>query len=228
MLLGEEAMQKLSASRVAVFGLGGVGGYAVEALARTGVGALDLVDNDKISLSNINRQILATHKTVGKLKVDVARERVAEINPCCKVVTHNTFFLPQTAGEFDFSLYDYVIDAIDTVAGKIAIVRAAKAAKVRVISSMGAGNKLNPTAFGVEDIYKTSVCPLAKVMRRELKKAGVDSLKVVYSREEPLKTEAEGETGETQSRRVPGSVAFVPPVAGLIIAAEVVKDLTSF
>lgn len=225
LLLGGEAMQILAGARVAVFGVGGVGGYAVEALARSGIGALDLVDNDKISLTNINRQILATHKTLGRYKVDVAAERVAEINPACTVKTYKTFYLPETESLFDFMLYDYIVDAIDTVSGKLAIVKNAKAAQAPVISSMGAGNKLNPAAFEVADIYKTSVCPLAKTMRRELKKLGIDSLKVVYSREEP-KICLNGEEIKGGARRACGSVAFVPPVAGLIIAGEVIKDLT--
>lgn len=235
LLFGEEAMQKLAASRVALFGLGGVGGYAAEALARSGVGALDLIDGDKISVTNINRQIFATLNTVGKYKVDVARERIAEINPDCKVKTFKIFYLPSTENEMDFSLYDYVVDAIDTVSGKLAIIKNAKAADVPVISSMGAGNKLDPTAFEVADIYKTSVCPLAKIMRRELRKMGIDSLKAVYSKEEPLKPKKESinfadnppDPSENCAvrREIPGSNAFVPPVAGLIIASEVIKDL---
>lgn len=219
-------MQKLASSRVAVFGIGGVGGYAVEALARAGVGALDLIDNDKVSLTNINRQILATLRTVDCYKVDVAAERIADINPECAVKTYKTFFTPSTEGEFDFGLYDYVVDAIDTVSGKLAIIKKAKAAKVPVISCMGAGNKLNPAAFQVADIYKTSVCPLAKTMRRELRKMGIDSLKVVYSTEEPISPRG-GEEIKNGTRLSCGSVPFVPGAAGLIIAAEVVKDLIS-
>ena len=229
LLFGKEAMQKLAVSRVAVFGIGGVGGYTVEALARSGVGAIDLIDDDKVCLTNINRQIIATHKTLGKYKVDVAAERIAEINPDCKVTAHKTFYMPQTQHEFDFSQYDYVIDAIDTVTGKLTIIENAKKCGVHVISSMGAGNKIDPTAFEVADIYKTSVCPLAKVMRRELKKRGIDSLKVVYSKEEPVRSNADSETEENTARRdIPGSNAFVPSVVGLIIAGEVIKDLTGF
>ncbi len=226
LLLGKETLERLGASRVIVFGIGGVGGYVVEALARSGVGALDLVDNDTVSLSNINRQIIATQKTVGKFKVDVAAERVAEINPDCLVTTYKTFFTAETADGFDFSTYDYVVDAIDTVTGKLAIVENAKRCGTPVISSMGAGNKLDPTAFEVADIYDTSVCPLAKVMRRELKKRGIDSLKVVYSKEDPIRPVGCSEEKVDSRRDVPGSVAFVPSVVGLIIAGEVVKDLT--
>ena len=182
MMFGKEAMRKLSSSRVAVFGIGGVGGYTVEALARSGVGAIDIIDNDKVCISNINRQIIATHKTVGRYKVDVAAERIADINPDCKVTAYKTFYMPDTQAEFDFTKYDYIVDAIDTVTGKLTLIENAKECGVPVISSMGAGNKLDPTAFEVADIYKTSVCPLAKVMRRELKKRGVNSLKVVYSK----------------------------------------------
>lgn len=214
LLIGEEGIKRLSSCRVAVFGIGGVGGYTVEALARSGVGAIDIIDNDKVALSNINRQIIATHSTVGEYKVDVMKARIADINPECKVAAYNTFFLPETAGEFDFTLYDYVVDAIDTVSGKIAIIEKAKQNGVPVISAMGAGNKLDATAFEVADVSKTSVCPLARVMRRELKKRGIKGVKAVYSKEEPVVSE-----------RVPGSVAFVPSVVGLIIAGEVVKDL---
>lgn len=218
LLIGAENMERLRRARVAVFGVGGVGGYAVEALARSGVGTLDLIDADTVSRSNINRQIIATEKTVGLGKASVAKARALEINPEIKVNVHEIFYLPETAAQFDFALYDYVVDAIDTVTGKIALVMQAKEAGVPVISSMGAGNKLDAAAFQVADIYKTSVCPLAKVMRRELKKRGVRSLKVVYSKEEPVKT----------GSRLPGSIAFVPPVAGLILAGEVVKDLCEF
>ena len=239
LMLGADAMQKLAGARVAVFGIGGVGGYTVEALVRSGVGALDLIDDDKVCLTNINRQIFATRKTVGKYKVDIAAERIAEINPDCVVKTYKTFFMPDTEDEFDFTQYDYVVDAIDTVTGKLALVKKAKAAGVPIISSMGAGNKLDPTAFEVTDIYKTSVCPLAKTMRRELRKLGIESLKVVYSKEEPIKPQVEEETSCryncicppgtvrkcTVRRDIPGSNAFVPSTVGLIIAGEVVKDL---
>lgn len=232
LLFGAEALKKLTSCRVAVFGIGGVGGYAVEALARSGIGALDLVDNDKICLTNLNRQIYATHKTLGKYKVDAAAERIADINPECRVTTHKIFYLPET--QFDFTVYDYIIDAIDTVTGKISLVKRAKEAGVPIISSMGAGNKMDPTAFEVNDIFSTSVCPLAKVMRRELRKEKIDRLKVVYSKEEPKKPSGESETGygnqsicppDEKRRSIPGSNAFVPPVAGFIIAGEVIKDL---
>ncbi len=216
LLLGNQAMQKLSGSRVAVFGVGGVGGYVAEALARSGVGALDLIDHDQVSLSNINRQIIALHSTIGECKVDVMKSRIADINPACQVLAHRCFFLPETKDEFDFSDYDYVVDAVDTVTAKIQLILQAQKAEIPVISSMGAGNKLNPAEFEVADIYHTSVCPLARVMRRELKKRGVEKLKVVYSKEEPK---------DCGGQRVPGSTAFVPSVAGLIIASEVVKDL---
>ncbi|MCH5195859.1 MAG: tRNA threonylcarbamoyladenosine dehydratase [Oscillospiraceae bacterium] len=227
LMLGKEAMEKLFASRVAVFGIGGVGGYAVEALARSGVGALDLIDNDVVCLTNINRQIIATHKTIGKYKADAAAERVSEINPEAKVRTFKTFYMPETAEQFDFSEYDYVIDAIDTVTGKIALVENAYAAGTPIISSMGAGNKLDPTAFEVADIYKTSVCPLARVMRYELKRRNIPALKVVYSKEKPIVPVEDTEVSEECPKRnqVPGSNAFVPSVAGLIIAGEVIKDL---
>ena len=228
LLIGKEGMERLSNSRVAVFGVGGVGCYTVEALARSGIGELDLIDNDQVALTNLNRQIIATTKTLGRDKVDVAKERVMEINPSAKVNIYKKFYLPETKEEFDFTKYDYVVDAIDTVSGKIALVEQAKEAGVPIISSMGAGNKLDPTAFRVADIYKTSVCPLAKVMRRELKKRGIRKLKVVYSEEMPIVPEknAEMEQAEpTQKRQVPGSVAFVPSVVGLIIAGEVIKDL---
>ncbi|MDE6585396.1 MAG: tRNA threonylcarbamoyladenosine dehydratase [Clostridia bacterium] len=223
LLLGKEAMEKLASSRVAVFGVGGVGGFTVEALARSGVGAIDIIDNDVVSLTNINRQIIATHKTVGKFKVDVAAERIAEINPDCKVTTYKIFYMPDTQGEIDFAKFDYIVDAIDTVTGKLTIIENAEKCGVPVISCMGAGNKLDPTAFEVADVYKTSVCPLAKVMRRELKKRGIKKLKVVYSKEEPIAPV--GENTETGAKRIPGSTAFVPSVAGLIIAGEVIKDL---
>lgn len=222
LLLGKEGVEKLKNARVAVFGVGGVGGYVVEALARSGVGALDLIDKDTVSLSNINRQIIALHSTVGRLKTEVAAERAKDINPDICVRIHNLFYLPETAEQFDFSEYDYVVDAIDTVSGKIALIEQAKRANIPVISSMGAGNKLNATAFEVADITKTSVCPLARVMRRELKKRGIEHLKVVYSKEEPLPTVL---TDEESGKPIPGSVAFVPSVVGLILAGEVIKDL---
>ena len=215
-IYGEEVMQKLSCCRIAVFGVGGVGGYVVEALARSGIGALDLIDNDKVCLSNINRQIIATDKTIGRYKVDVAAERIADINPDCKVNTYKTFYLPATQDIIDFSNYSYVVDAIDTVTGKLTIIENAKKANVPVISSMGAGNKTDPTAFQVADIYKTSICPLAKVMRRECRKREIESLKVVYSKEMLVKAEI---------CDVPGSTAFVPSVVGLIIAGEIINDL---
>lgn len=216
LIFGTDGMQKLYGSRVAVFGVGGVGGFAVEALARSGVGAIDIIDNDRVSVSNINRQVIATHSTVGEYKVDAMKARIADINPECKVTAYKTFFLPETADKFDFTCYDYVVDAIDTVSGKIAIIECAKACGVPVISAMGAGNKLDPTLFEVADISKTSVCPLARVMRRELSKRGIKGVKVVYSKEQPA--------GGGQ-RDIPASVAFVPSVAGLIIAGEVIKDL---
>ena len=221
-LLGEENLEKLKRARVAVFGVGGVGGYVVEALARSGVGVLDLIDKDTVSESNINRQIIALHSTVGRYKTEVAAERARDINPDICVRVYNTFYLPETAAQFDFSRYDYVVDAIDTVCGKIAIVEEAKKANVPVIAAMGAGNKLDPTKFEVADISKTSVCPLARVMRRELKKRGIEHLKVVYSKEEPLPSPV---VDEESGKYVHGSVAFVPSVVGLILAGEVVKDL---
>ncbi|HWR18561.1 MAG TPA: tRNA threonylcarbamoyladenosine dehydratase [Clostridia bacterium] len=239
LLLGKQGMETLSRARVAVFGIGGVGGFTVEALVRSGVGTLDLIDDDRVCLTNINRQIYATRKTVGEYKVDVAKARILEINPNATANTYKTFYMPETADQFDFSQYDYVVDAIDTVTGKIELVLQANRFGVPIISSMGAGNKLDPTAFEVADIYKTSVCPLARVMRRELKKRGIKSLKVVYSKEPamvpiddmsischahcicPPGTQRKC----TERRQVPGSNAFVPPVAGLIIAGEVIKDL---
>lgn len=220
LLFGTEAMQKLSQSRVAVFGIGGVGGYVTEALVRSGIGAVDLIDNDKVSLSNINRQIIALHSTVGQYKVDAMKSRIADINPECRVAAHRLFFMPDTANKLDFSQYDYVVDAIDTVTGKIEIIMQAKSNNVPVISSMGAGNKLDPTKFEVSDIYKTSVCPLARVMRREMKNRGVKSLKVVYSTEQAFRTDNTG-----GGKPIPASNAFVPSVVGLIIAGEVIKDL---
>ena len=227
-LLGADAMKKLAESRVAVFGVGGVGGYVVEALARSGVGALDICDNDTVAESNLNRQIIALRSTIGRAKVEVAAERIRDINPDCRVTVHKVFYLPETRDRFNFSEYDYVVDAIDTVTGKLGLILQAKEAGTRIISSMGAGNKLDPTAFRVADIYDTTVCPLAKVMRRECRKRGIEHLKVVYSTEEALTPEDSGfpdETAGTSRRSTPGSVAFVPSVAGLIIAGEVIKDL---
>ena len=226
LLLGDDGISRLAAARVAVFGVGGVGGYAAEALARSGVGTLDLIDSDTVALSNLNRQIIATHSTVGMFKVDAAAARIKDINPDAVVHTYKVFYTPETEDMFDFADYDYIIDAIDTVTGKIALVMNAQASGVPIISSMGAGNKLDPTAFEVADIYKTSVCPLARVMRRELKKRGVKRLKVVYSKEEPLVPAASDESLPEGKRQIPGSVAFVPSVAGLIIAGEVVKDIS--
>ena len=233
LIFGKEAMDKLAASRVAVFGIGGVGGYAVEALARSGVGALDLIDSDTVCLSNLNRQIIATYSTIGKYKTDAAEERIRNINPHCKVTAHKIFYLPETADQFDFTLYDYIIDAIDTVTGKLTLIVNAEAANTPIISSMGAGNKIDPTAFEVADIYETSVCPLAKVMRYECRKRGIKKLKVVYSKEQPVQPSKEALASYREAapeddlrRTVPGSNAFVPPVAGLIAAGEVIKDLT--
>lgn len=219
MLIGREGLERLKKAKVAVFGIGGVGGFVVEALARSGVGAFDLIDSDRVTLSNLNRQIIATRDTVGRYKTEVMKERINSICPETEVEIHNCFYLPETKMQFDFTEYDYVVDAVDTVTAKIDLILSAKEAGVPVISSMGAGNKMNPALFEVADIYKTSVCPLAKVMRRELKKRGVDHLKVVYSKEEPIKRETR------EQRPVPGSIAFVPSVAGMIIAGEVVKDL---
>ena len=227
LIFGEDATKKLASCRVAVFGVGGVGGYAVEALARAGVGTLDIIDNDTVNITNINRQIYATTKTIGAFKVDVARERILDINPDATVNAYKTFFMPETASQFDFSVYDYVVDAIDTVKGKIELILCAKAAGVPVISSMGAGHKVDPTKFEVADIYETSVCPLARVMRTELKRRGVTSLKVVYSKEPPL-TPSESDEENGARRQTPGSTPFVPPVAGLIIAGEVIKDLIGY
>lgn len=240
LLYGAEAMEKLASARVAVFGIGGVGGYVVEALARSGVGALDLIDNDEVCASNLNRQIIATTKTIGRYKVDVAEERIHDINPDCIVRTYKTFFLPETKDQFNFSDYDYVVDAIDTVTGKLTIIEMAKEANIPVISSMGAGNKINPAMFEVADIYETSICPLAKVMRHECKKRGIRDLKVVYSKEKPIQPQADTSksendnntvsqetTGRDSKRRaIPGSTAFVPSVVGLIIAGEIINDIT--
>lgn len=226
LLLGKEKMEKLKSSRVAVFGVGGVGGYVVEALARSGVGQLDLIDNDDISLTNINRQIIATDKTVGMSKVDAFEERIHDINPDCVVRKHKVFYLPETADMFDFKDYDYVVDAIDTVKGKLQIAENCYKDNVPVISSMGAGNKLDPTGFEVCDISKTSVDPLAKVMRVECRKRGIRKLKVVYSKEQPITPiESECEEKPDGRRALPGSISFVPSVVGLIIAGEVIKDL---
>ena len=217
LLYGKTAMERLSKARIAVFGIGGVGGYTVEALVRSGVGAIDLIDNDDVCLSNLNRQIIATHKTVGMSKTDAAEERILDINPNCKVTKHKTFFTPQNSGEFDFSLYDYIVDAIDTVSGKIELVIKANEANIPIISSMGAGNKTNPALFEVADIYKTSVCPLARVMRKKMKDLGVKKYLVLWSDELP-KTPEDGE-------RTPASISFVPPCAGIMIAGRVVRDI---
>ncbi len=225
LLLGPEAMERLRSARVAVFGVGGVGSYVVEGLARAGIGALDLIDHDEVSPTNINRQIVALHSTVGQPKAEVAAARVRDINPACDVRAIRTFFLPETRDQFDFSRYDYVVDAIDTVAGKLALIEAAKAANVPVISAMGAGNKLDPTAFRVADISKTAMCPLARIMRKELGKRGIRHLKVVYSEEAPVNPVGQVELRGSAGRPTPGSVSFVPSVMGLIIAGEVVRDL---
>ena len=239
LLLGKEAMEKLKNAKVAVFGIGGVGGYVCEALVRSGVGAFDLIDDDKVCLTNLNRQIIATRKTIGKYKTDVMKDRILEINPDARVEVHKCFFLPENADEFPFEEYDYIVDAVDTVTAKISLVMKAQEMNVPIISSMGAGNKLDASQFRVADIYKTNMCPLAKVMRREMKKRGVKKLKVVYSEEEPIRpmedtsdncsTETVCQDGveykAAKRRSTPGSVAFVPSVAGLIIAGEVIKDL---
>lgn len=222
LILGEDALKRLNKSRVALFGVGGVGGYAAEALARCGVGCIHLIDKDTVSESNINRQIIALSSTVGRSKVSVMAERIREINPNAEVHTHETFYLPETADQFDFSQFDYIIDAVDTVTAKLSLIEEAKKAGTPIISSMGTGNKLDPSAFEVADISKTSVCPLARVMRRELKKRGITSVKVVYSKEEPL---TPSETIEEFGRHLPGSIAFVPAAAGLVLAGEVIRDL---
>lgn len=240
LLYGKEAMNRLANARVAVFGIGGVGGYTVEALARSGVGALDLIDDDKVCLTNINRQIIATRKTVGKYKVDVAEERLLDINPDIKIKTYKTFYSPRNSSEFDFTQYDYIVDAIDSVTGKIELVLRADECNTPIISSMGAGNKINASAFEVDDIYNTSVCPLARVMRSELRKRGIKKLKVVYSKEKPIAPvgdmdtdsadcicNSEEESKRTQRRQVPGSTAFVPSVVGLIIAGEIINDIAA-
>ena len=225
LLIGNDNVEKLHNARVAVFGVGGVGGYVVETLVRSGVGALELIDNDVVSLSNINRQIIALHSTVGQLKTHVAKARALDINPDCKIVTRECFFLPENADTFDFSAYDYVVDAIDTVSGKIALIERAKRAGVPVISAMGAGNKCNPTAFKVADVAKTNVCPLARVMRRELKKRGIDGVKCVYSEEVPIDNRNGENRAETGGKIPPASIAFAPSVMGIILASEVVKDI---
>lgn len=239
LLLGKMAMEKLAASRVAVFGIGGVGGYVCEALVRSGVGAFDLIDDDRVCLTNLNRQIIATRKTIGRYKTEVMKERILDINPDAEVRIHNCFFLPENADEFPFGEYDYIVDAVDTVTAKIELVMKAREKGVPIISSMGAGNKLDGSQFRVSDIYQTNMCPLAKAMRRELKKRGVEKLKVVYSEEKPLTPMEDINVGDEtncncqsaeghqhlEKRSIPGSVAFVPSVAGLIIAGEVVKDL---
>ncbi len=232
MIFGKEAMQKLARSRVAVFGVGGVGGYVVEALARSGVGTLDLIDDDKVCLTNLNRQIIATHQTVGQYKVDAAEERISDINPKAVVYKYRCFFLPETAAQFDFSRFDYVVDAIDTVAGKLEIILRAKAVGVPVISSMGTGNKVDPTMLRVADISKTKICPLARVMRLELRKRGIKKVRVVYSEELPLHPYESEETinpaTAPKRRNIPASNAFVPPAAGLLIASVVVRDLVGY
>lgn len=241
LIFGKEAMEKLSGSRIAIFGIGGVGSYTAEALARSGVKTLDLIDDDKVCITNINRQLFATHKTIGKYKVDVAKERLEEINPKICINTFKTFYLPETSDQFDFSQYDYVVDAIDTVKGKLELVVKADETNTPIISSMGAGNKVNATAFRVADIYETKVCPLARVMRQELKKRNIKKLKVIYSEEVALKpfedmaisckTQCVCPPGTvrkcTHRNQVPGSNAFIPPIAGLIIAGEVIKDITN-
>ena len=226
MLLGTQALARLQKARVAVFGLGGVGGYTVEALARAGIGQLDLIDHDTISISNINRQLLATHSTVGMQKVDAAKQRILDINPNCIVRTFPVFYLPETADQFDFTDYDYIIDAIDTVTGKLQLVQRAKDCGTPIICCMGTGNKLDAAAFEVADISKTSMCPLARIMRKELAKRGIRQLKVVYSKEEALTpTGWEEEAAQLGKRQIPGSVSFVPGTAGLILAGEVIKDI---
>lgn len=225
LLIGSDALNIFRNSKVSIFGIGGVGGYVVEALARSGIGEFHLIDNDIISITNINRQIVATNKTIGKYKVDIMKERILDINPKAIVNTYKCFFLPDTKTIFDFSRFDYIVDAIDTITSKIELVVQAKNYNIPIISSMGTGNKLNPMAFEVIDIYKTSVCPLAKVMRKELRKRNIDKLKVVYSKEEPIKNRNLNYSETTNKRSVPSSISFVPSVAGLIIASEVLKDL---
>lgn len=231
MLIGKEAVKTLQQSKIAVFGIGGVGGFAVEALARSGIERIDIFDKDKVDVTNLNRQIIATQKSIGRYKVDVMKERIIDINPNAVVNAYPCFFLPENAEQYDFSEYNYIIDAVDTITAKLELVTKAKRENVRIISSMGAGNKLDPTAFEVSDIYKTSVCPLAKVMRRELKKRNIKNLKVVYSKEEPIKpffsenNNAEDKNDSKRRKISPGSIAFIPSVVGLIIAGEVIKDL---
>ena len=219
MLIGADALEKLKKSRVAVFGVGGVGSFVAEALARSGIGTLDIIDNDTVNITNINRQLIALHSTVGKYKVDCAKARIQDINPDATVNVYKTFYLPENADEFDFAQYDYIVDAIDTVTAKIDIICRAEVLGIPVISSMGTGNKLDPTMFEVTDIYKTEGCPLARVMRRELKVRGIKKLKVVFSKEKPHRC------GEESGKPIPASISFVPSVAGLIIAGEVIKDL---
>ena len=228
LLLGTDAINNLQNKKVAIFGIGGVGGYVCEALIRSGVGKFDLIDNDTVCISNINRQIIATHKTIGRYKTDVMKERMLDINPNAKITVHECFFLPETSDKFDFTKYDYIVDAVDTVTAKIELIMKAKEYNIPIISAMGAGNKLDPSRFQVTDIYKTTMCPLAKVMRRELKKRGIQKLKVVYSDEAPITpTSVSSQKNQSSSKRsIPGSTAFVPSVAGLIIASEVIKDLT--
>lgn len=225
LLFGKESMDKLKNTRIAVFGIGGVGSFTVEALARSGIGHFDLIDNDIISITNINRQIIATLTTVGKMKVDIMKQRILEINPEAVINVYKCFFLADNAKEFDFSKFDYIVDAVDTVSAKIELVLRANEFNIPIISCMGAGNKLDPTRFEVDDIYKTSICPLAKVMRKELRSRGIERLKVVYSKEPAIKPILSNENELTEKRQIPGSVSFVPSVAGLIIAGEVIKDL---
>ena len=227
LLLGDDAMTRLAKARVAVFGIGGVGGYTLEALARSGIGALDLIDSDKVSITNINRQIFATHSTVGMLKVEVARQRLLDIHPNLRITTHPVFYTPETADQFDFSQYDYIVDAIDTVTGKLCLAQQAFAVGVPIISCMGAGNKRCGTAFQVADISKTTICPLARVMRKELKKRGISHMKVVYSTEEAMTpVGAEEEAAAIGKRQIPGSMSYIPGIAGLLLAGEVIKDLS--
>lgn len=241
LLIGHEGIEKLSNARVAVFGIGGVGAYAVEALVRSGLGTIDIIDDDKVCITNLNRQLYATHKSVGKYKVEVAKEQILDINPDCVVNTYQTFYTPETENQFDFSQYDYVIDAIDTVVGKLSLIEKAKKVNTPIICAMGAGNKMDPTRFEVADISKTSVCPLAKVIRTELRKRRIKGVKVVYSKELPIKPKEDmsisckshcvcppGTRKCTVKHQIPGSNAFVPPVVGLIIAGEVIKDLIDY
>lgn len=227
MLLGKEALEKLNNSRVVIFGIGGVGGFTAEALCRSGVGNIDIVDNDKVALTNLNRQIIALNSTIGKYKVDVMQERLKDINPNLNINTYKTFYTQDTKNDFDFSKYNYVIDAIDTVTGKLTLIEECNKTNTRIISSMGTGNKINPEMLEIADIYKTSVCPLARVIRQELKKRNIPKLKVVYSKEQPIKPKEES-TEKTIKHSIPASISFVPSVAGLIIAGEVVKDLTDY